>query len=142
MLTRRGLARLICGATALATTGFSKIAEALVPKPASNALQAINQRRLLLHVRQEIDEAVECNLFEPLDLIGHNRIRYAIQKTLADLVSRGLLKTSSAELDLRSYTIYVRYSTNYQPSLDGYATVGPFTSEPWAGDATQQTSPA
>jgi len=139
MLTRRGLARLICGATALATTGFNKVAEALVPKPASDALQAVNQRRLLLYVRQKINEAVECNLFEPLDLIGHNRIRYTIQKTLANLVSRGLLKTSSAELDLRSYTIYVRFSTNYQPPMDGYAVVGPFTSEPWAGGAIQQT---
>jgi len=129
MLTRRGLARLICGATALATTGFNKIAEALVSKPASDALQAVNQRRLLLHIRQKINEAVECNFFEPYDFKMHCRIRYAIQKTLADLVSRGLLKTSSAALDLRSYTIYVRYSTNYQPSLDGYATVGPFTSE-------------
>jgi len=112
MLTRRGLARLICGATALATTGFNKVAEALVPKPASDALQAVNQRRLLLYVRQKINEAVECNR---------------------------LLKTSSAELDLRSYTIYVRFSTNYQPPMDGYAVVGPFTSEPWAGGAIQQT---
>ena len=125
MLTRRGLARLIFGAAALATAGFNKVAEAIIPK---TALEAVNQRRILLYIKNAVHQIVESHLFEPLSGV-QCRINGEIHKFFSDLVLRGQIRKYVIEYDtLNHKSMRVWLQTNQL--IEMTMMIGPFTSEP------------